>query len=95
MPRPRKLTRRDGTYYCRIHTPADVLPAMGGRKEFWRSLKTKDYPEALKREPLDGSPTFVLNDGRQKLFGNVAFRIIEANIREMLQAPNETQASWC
>jgi predicted DsbA family dithiol-disulfide isomerase len=53
-----------------------------------------DYQDA-ERMRIEGSPTFVLNEGRQKLFGNVGFRIIEANIREMLQAPAETQASWC
>jgi hypothetical protein len=26
---------------------------MDGRREFWRSLKTKDYPEALHREPVE------------------------------------------
>jgi hypothetical protein len=36
-----------------------------------------------------------LNDGRQKLYGNVGFRIIEANIQELLRAPVGDQASWC
>lgn len=42
-----------------------------------------------------GSPTFILNAGRQKLFGNVGYRIIEANIEELLAAPRPDQASWC
>jgi predicted DsbA family dithiol-disulfide isomerase len=42
-----------------------------------------------------GSPTFILNNGRQKLFGNVGYRIIEANIEELLAAPRPDQASWC
>lgn len=42
-----------------------------------------------------GSPSFVLNEGRQKLYGNVGFRVIEANIRELLRAPTPDQASWC
>jgi len=42
-----------------------------------------------------GSPTFVLNEGRQKLYGNVGYRIIEANILELLETPTSTQASWC
>ena len=53
-----------------------------------------DYREA-ERIRIEGSPTVVLNEGRQKLFGNVGFRIIEANIREMLREPNADQASWC
>lgn len=53
-----------------------------------------DYREA-ERIRIEGSPTVVLNEGRQKLFGNVGFRIIEANVREMLREPNQDQASWC
>jgi len=50
MARPQKLTRRDGTYYLRIHVPADLVTAMNGKKEFWRSLRTKDYNDAKRRE---------------------------------------------
>jgi len=44
---------------------------------------------------IEGSPSFVLNEGRQKLYGNVGFRIIEANIQELLRAPGTDQVSWC
>jgi predicted DsbA family dithiol-disulfide isomerase len=44
---------------------------------------------------VQGSPTFILDSGRQKLFGNVGYRIIEANIEELLAAPRPDQASWC
>ncbi|MFI4976303.1 MAG: DsbA family protein [Caulobacterales bacterium] len=44
---------------------------------------------------IQGSPSFVLNEGRQKLYGNVGFRVIDANIRELLRAPTVDQASWC
>ena len=44
---------------------------------------------------IQGSPSFVLNDGRQKLYGNVGFRILEANILELLRTPSVDQASWC
>ncbi len=53
-----------------------------------------DYQDADKMR-IEGSPSFVLNDGRQKLYGNVGFRIIEANIQELLRAPVGDQASWC
>ena len=43
---------------------------------------------------LEGSPTYLLNNGRQKLYGNVGYRIIEANVQELLQRP-EGMASWC
>lgn len=53
-----------------------------------------DYQDADKMR-IEGSPSFVLNDGRQKLYGDVGFRIIEANIHELLRAPAGDQASWC
>lgn len=53
-----------------------------------------DYQDADAMR-IQGSPSFVLNEGRQKLYGNVGFRIIEANIQELLRAPNPDQASWC
>jgi hypothetical protein len=33
---------------------------------------------------IEGSPSFVLNEGRQKLYGNVGLRIIEAKIQEII-----------
>lgn len=44
---------------------------------------------------VQGSPTLVLNEGRQKLYGNVGFRVIEANINELLRSPSAGAASWC
>ena len=43
---------------------------------------------------IEGSPTYVLNDGRQKLYGNVGYRIIEANLQEIMKQP-DMEASWC
>lgn len=40
------------------------------------------------------SPTYVFNDDRQRLTGNVGYRIIEANVRELLEQPQQQQ-SWC
>ena len=53
-----------------------------------------DYQDVDKMR-IEGSPSFVLNEGRQKLYGDVGFRIIEANIQELLRAPDGNQASWC
>lgn len=44
---------------------------------------------------VQGSPTFVLNEGRQKLYGNVGYGVIEANIKELLRSPVAGAASWC
>jgi hypothetical protein len=40
------------------------------------------------------SPTLVLNEGRQIISGNVGYRIIEANVRELITHP-EIKQSWC
>lgn len=53
-----------------------------------------DYQDADKLR-IEGSPSFVLNEGRQKLYGNIGFRLIEANIQELLRAPHPDEASWC
>lgn len=53
-----------------------------------------DYLDAEKLR-IEGSPTFVLNEGRQRFYGNVGFRVIEANIKELLRDPAIDQASWC
>jgi predicted DsbA family dithiol-disulfide isomerase len=43
---------------------------------------------------IEGSPTYYLNQGRQKLYGNVGYRVVSANLRELLEQPRH-QASWC
>lgn len=40
------------------------------------------------------SPTLTFNEGRQTLAGNVGYRVIEANIRELIRDPADQQ-SWC
>jgi len=44
---------------------------------------------------VQGSPTIILNEGRQKLYGNVGYDVIEANILELLRSPVAGVASWC
>jgi predicted DsbA family dithiol-disulfide isomerase len=51
--------------------------------------------EAQTTQRIEGSPTLVLNEGRQKLYGNVGYRVIEANVEELLRAPSPQSASWC
>lgn len=50
--------------------------------------------DLCKELSVGGSPTYVLNEGRQKLYGNVGYKVIAANVQEILQRP-ESQASWC
>lgn len=43
-----------------------------------------------------GSPTYVFNDGRQLLYGNVGYRIIASNLRELMSSKHvEGEPSWC
>ena len=43
---------------------------------------------------VGGSPSYVLNEGRQKLYGNVGYKVIAANVQEIIKQPQQ-QASWC
>jgi len=44
---------------------------------------------------VKGSPTFVMNEGRQMLFGNVGYKLIEANVEELFREQSGDAASWC
>lgn len=46
-----------------------------------------------KQKLLEGSPTFVFNEGRQRLFGNIGYHIIAANLKALLDTPND-KPSW-
>lgn len=49
---------------------------------------------ALARDQsVRASPTLLFNEGRQMLAGNVGYRVIEANVRELLREP--VGSSWC
>jgi predicted DsbA family dithiol-disulfide isomerase len=50
--------------------------------------------ELKEKYRIQGSPTYVLNEGRQILYGNVGYKIIAANIDELLNRPHGL-ASWC
>lgn len=53
-----------------------------------------DDLELARQQAVQASPTLLFNEGRQRLTGNVGYRIIEANVRELLEAP-PPQSSWC
>jgi len=54
-----------------------------------------DDDSKLKQEySVKGSPTLVFNEGRQIIYGNVGYRVVEANIEELLRNNNQS-ASWC
>lgn len=56
--------------------------------ELCRDIELRD------EHKIEGSPTYYLNQGRQKLYGNVGYRVVSANLRELLERPGH-QASWC
>jgi predicted DsbA family dithiol-disulfide isomerase len=56
--------------------------------ELCRDIELRD------EHKIEGSPTYYLNQGRQKLYGNVGYRVVSANVRELLEQPGH-QASWC
>lgn len=52
-----------------------------------------DY-EMAREHGIKGSPSWVLNHGRQVLYGNVGYRVLNANIEELIKRPAH-EASWC
>lgn len=44
---------------------------------------------------VPGSPTLVLNEGRQLLYGDVAYHVIEGNVRDVLAEPVDGAPAWC
>lgn len=52
-----------------------------------------DYHHA-RDQAIKGSPSYVLDGGRQILYGNVGYRVLHANIEELLVSPPD-EASWC
>ena len=52
-----------------------------------------DYQDAEKMR-VEGSQSLVLNEGRQKPYGKVGFRLIDANVQELFRTPSADEASW-
>ena len=44
---------------------------------------------------VPGSPTYILNEGRQRLFGDISYRILAANINELLAREPDEADSFC
>ncbi len=52
-----------------------------------------DYQKSS-QQGIKGSPSYVIDGGRQTLYGNVGYRVLFANIEELLKNPPD-EASWC
>lgn len=72
--------------------PINKIKAQIDSGEAYAEL-SKDF-ELAKEHTVTVSPTLIFNEGRQRLNGNVGYRVIEANIRELLHNPPGEQ-SWC
>jgi predicted DsbA family dithiol-disulfide isomerase len=72
--------------------PVDLIKDIIDNGEAYAQL-SKDA-ELVKEHNVTVSPTLIFNEGRQRLNGNVGYRVIEANIRELLHNPAGEQ-SWC
>jgi predicted DsbA family dithiol-disulfide isomerase len=72
--------------------PVTAIRAQIDSGEAYAQL-SKDF-ERVKEHTVTVSPTLIFNEGRQRLNGNVGYRVIEANIRELLHNPSGEQ-SWC
>jgi predicted DsbA family dithiol-disulfide isomerase len=72
--------------------PIDLIQAQIDSGEAYAQL-SKDF-DLVKEHTVTVSPTLIFNEGRQRLNGNVGYRVIEANIRELLNNPPGEQ-SWC
>ena len=76
----------------RLKLPINTIKAMIDSGEAYAQL-AKDA-ELVKEHNVTVSPTLIFNEGRQRLNGNVGYRVIEANIRELLHNPAGEQ-TWC
>ncbi len=93
---------RDARDVARLDVQLDVARSLGlssddlrVRIEDGRALAAlhEDHDLAAKQQ-VTGSPTFVLNENRQRLYGNVGYLVLEANVQELLR-DNRDRASWC
>lgn len=57
------------------------------------ALLMSDYRQAS-QQSIKGSPSYVIDGSRQTLYGNVGYRVLHANIEELLKQPKD-EASWC
>jgi len=72
--------------------PVDKIKTL---MENGEALAALDMDQQLReKHRIGGSPSLLFNEERQMIFGNVWYRVIEANKEELL-ANHEDQVSWC
>jgi predicted DsbA family dithiol-disulfide isomerase len=93
---------RDALDVASVAIQNDIAAQIGISEGAWREARDcgRAYAELAfdldlaRQHAVTVSPTLLFNEGRQRLNGNVGFRIIEANVRELLRTPDH-EASWC
>jgi predicted DsbA family dithiol-disulfide isomerase len=50
--------------------------------------------QLVREKNITASPTLLFNEDRQRLTGNVGYRVMEANVSELLRSSTDQQ-SWC
>jgi predicted DsbA family dithiol-disulfide isomerase len=77
---------------AQLGLPIAAIQAQIDSGEAYAQL-SQDF-DLVKEHTVTVSPTLIFNEGRQRLNGNVGYRVMEANIRELLHNPPGEQ-SWC
>jgi predicted DsbA family dithiol-disulfide isomerase len=70
------LVNANGLYRNRINTSIRDGSAMASLMSDYQKSKEQD---------IKGRPSYVIGGGRQKFYGNVGYRVILANIKELLK----------
>lgn len=73
------------------HSAADLKEVIESGRAIAALLS--DNRAAFERR-VTGSPTWVMNQGRQMLYGNIGYRVLHANVEELIRRPDH-EASWC
>ena len=78
-----------------LHLPVDQIRQLIDTGHAQAEL-CQDF-DAKETYQVPGSPTFIFNSGRQRLYGNVGYRILEANFRELLLEDDLdfNDPAWC
>lgn len=75
----------------RSHLPVNKIEAYINSGEAYADL-SRDF-ELVKEYMVKVSPSLILNEGRQRLYGNVGYRVMESNVRDLINVPIR-QESW-
>jgi len=75
-----------------LNLPVEKIQSLIDSGEAQAALN--DDLQLKQKHEVKGSPTLVFNEGRQVIYGNVGYKVIEANIEELLRS-QENEASWC